>query len=229
MLTRIKASTMVEQVNEELLRYIDQNNLQAGDSLPSIGALSEQLGASKAVIREALKSMEAKGIIEIANGKKAKIKPITCEPLLSYFQRCMKVENKTAAEFAEIRKALELQCVSSAIKRGTEEELASLEVVVREMRDNLINAEVFAELDVKFHLLIAHATHNTMMVHLLESIRDPIRESIRRGLHKRLTQSQMETVQGFHERLVENMLARDEAKAILAMNAHFDEIAMSLE
>lgn len=229
MLNRLKSLTLVDQANEELLKYIDQNKLVAGDSLPSIGELSERFGASRAVIREALKSLEAKGIIAITNGKRATIKPVTCEPLLGFFQRFMQVEHRAAWEFAEIRKALELQCVSLAIQRGSQQELAELESVVEQMRKNLQDAELFTELDVRFHLLIAHATHNTMMVHLLESIRDTIRDSIRKGLHRRLTRAELETVQGFHECLVERMLSRDEVGAQAAMNAHFDEIAMSLE
>ncbi len=211
------------------MKYIDENDLVDGDSLPSIAELSERFGASRAVIRESLKSLEAQGIIEVANGKRAKIKPVTSEPLLNYFQRVMQVDNRAAWEFAEIRVALELQGVSLAIQRGTNEELQSLSGVVREMRENLHDAEAFADLDVKFHLLIAHATHNTMMVHLLESLRGAIRESIRKGLHKRLTPAQMEGVQGFHERLVETLIERDVEGATAAMHAHFDEVAMFLE
>jgi len=229
MLTRLKSQTLVEQANQHLLNYINQNRLEAGDSLPSIGELSEFFGASRAVIRESLRCLEARGIIELANGKKAKIRPLTGEPLLTFFQRFMEVDDRATWEFAEIRKALELQCVSLAIRRGSDQELQSLNNIVAQMRANLQNADGFTELDVRFHLMIAHSTHNTMMVHLLESIRDAIRESVRRGLHKRLTRDQLETVQGFHEALVDRMIARDEPGAIEAMNAHFDEIAMALE
>ena len=229
MLTRLKSLTLVEQANQQLLNYINQNGLQAGDSLPSIGELSEFFGASRAVIRESLRSLEARGIIEVANGKKAKIKPLTGEPLLTFFQRFIEVEDRAAWEFAEIRKGLEMQCVSLAIRRGSDSELQALNAIVTQMRANLQNPDAFTDLDVRFHLMIAHATHNTMMVHLLESIRDAIRESVRRGLHKRLTREQLETVQGFHETLVERLIARDEPGAIKAMNAHFDEIAMALE
>lgn len=228
MLTRIKALTLVDQANQQLFDYIDNNGLKAGDSLPSIAELSETFGASRAVIRESFKRLEAQGVIEVANGKRAKVRPVTSEPLLNYFQRFMQVDSRAAWEFAEIRIALEMQSVCLAVQRGTDAELEALGTVVRLMRTNLDDPEAFGELDVKFHLLIAHATHNTMMVHLLESLRDAIRESIRKGLLKRLTRAQMETVQGFHERLFETLVERDEPGAIAAMHAHFDEIAMSL-
>jgi len=229
MLTPLKSTTLVGQASEQLLNYIERESLQAGDCLPSISALSEQFGASRAVIRESLKTLEARGIIEIANGRKAQIRPVTCEPLLDFFQRFMQVEHRAAWEFAEIRVALEMQCVVLAVRRGTEAELNQLLTLVKKMRNHLGNPEMFANLDVQFHLLIARASHNQLMVYLLESLRDAIKESVRKGLLKRLTRTQKETVQDVHERLVQAMIERDESAALEAMRAHFDEIAMSLE
>lgn len=229
MLNSLRSPTLVEQTCEQLLVYIDQQRLAAGDSLPSITALAEFFGASRAVIREVLKSLEARGIIEVANGRRSKIRPVSSEPLLNYFQRCLQVDNRAAWEFMEVRAALEVQSVTLAVQRGTDEELGALVVVVEQMRSNLHDADAFAELDVQFHLLIARASHNTLMVHLLESLRDAIRESVRKGLHKRLTSAQKETVQRFHERLVETLLQRDLNGALEAIHAHFDEIAMSLD
>lgn len=227
MLTQLKSLTLADQASEQLLKYIDENQLFEGDCLPSIAELSEYFGASRAVIRESLKSLEAKGVIEIANGKRAQIKPVTSEPLLNFFHRVVQTDGQAAREFAEIRVALELQGVDLVIRRASDQELRNIQTTVLEMRKHLHDAEAFAKLDVKFHLQIAHATHNRVMVHFLESLRVAIHESIRRGLHKRLNPEQMESVQVFHERLAEKLIYRDVAGATAAMHAHFDEIAMA--
>jgi len=229
MLTPLKSLTLVDQANQQLLHYIDENALVAGDSLPSIAKLSEMMGTSRAVVRESLKSLEAKGIIEVANGRRARIRPVTCEPLLGYFQRFLQMERHAAREFAEVRVALELQSVKLAIEYAQDSELAELRELVQRMREHLHDAETFASLDVRFHLQIARASHNSLLVHLLESLRDAIRESIQRGLQKRLTADQMETVQKFHERVMNSMMERNVDGALAAMNAHFDEIAMCLD
>lgn len=223
MLTRLKSLTLVDQASNQLLSYIEANDLQAGDSLPSIAQLSETFGASRAVIRESLKSLEAQGIIEICNGRKAKVKPISGEPLFNYFRRFLKVDGNAAWEFTEIRVALEQQCINLAIARGSDAELRSLNTLVNEMRKNMDSEQDFAELDVQFHLMIAHATHNRTMVHLLESLRGAIRDSIREGLKKRLTHEQMEKVQLDHEKLVAAMIQRDQLGAQEALSKHFDE------
>ena len=224
MLTRLKSLTLVDQASSQLLSFIEENDLQAGDSLPSIAQLSETFGASRAVIRESLKSLEAQGIIEICNGRRAKVKPITGEPLFNYFRRFLKVDDKAAWEFAEIRAALEYQCINLALQRGSDAELRSLNILVVQMRENMDSPEEFAELDVQFHLMIAHATHNRTMVHLLESLRGAIRDSIREGLKKRLTPEQMEKVQLDHEKLVMAMIERNKEAANRALSNHFEEL-----
>lgn len=225
MLTRLKSLTLVDQASNQLISYIEANDLRAGDSLPSIAQLAETFGASRAVIRESLKSLEAQGVIEICNGRRAKVRPISGEPLFNYFRRFLKVDDNAAWEFTEIRVALEHQCINLAIERGSDAELSSLNTLVNKMRENMNSAEDFAELDVQFHLMIAHATHNRTMVHLLESLRGAIRDAIREGLKKRLTPEQMEKVQLDHEKLVAAMLQRDQVAAQKALSNHFDELA----
>jgi len=227
MLTRLKSLTLVDQATAQLLEFIDEQKLQAGDSLPSIAQLSETFGASRAVIRECLKSLEAQGIIEICNGKRAAIKPVTSEPLFNYFQRFLKVDKNAVWEFIEIRAALEFQCISLAIARASEEELNEVKNIVSEMRENIDAPQIFAELDVKFHLLIARASHNQTMMHLVESLRGAICESIRLGLEKSLTPEAMEQVQQNHEKLIAAMIERNEPEASRALNAHFDELVIT--
>ncbi|TVZ38222.1 DNA-binding FadR family transcriptional regulator [Alteromonadaceae bacterium 2753L.S.0a.02] len=229
MLTPIKSLTLVDQANQQLLAYIDECALQAGDSLPSIAQLVDLLGASRAVVRESLRSLEARGIIEVANGRRARVKPVTCEPLFGFFQRFSQVEDRAVWEFAEIRVALELQCVRLAAERGTDDQFQGLCETVKLMRRNINRPDKFAELDMQFHLQIAHATQNTMMVHLLESLRDAIRDCIRSGLHKKPSKNQMNTVQTAHERLVDRLVARDVAGAEQALHAHFNESVMLLD
>lgn len=226
MLTPVKSMTLVEQANEQLLQLIARESLQAGDSLPSIGALAEQLGASKAVIRESFRNLEARGIIDVANGRRARIKPVTSAPLVDFFSRFMQVETRALEEFTEIRVALELQCVHMAIERGTDTQLQALSATLVAMREQLMVPEKFAELDMRFHLQIAEATQNTLMVHLLESLRDAISNCIREGLHRKPSRPQMEKVMQAHEQLAVHIIARSSDAAKRALHTHFNETSL---
>src|SRR5215510_14475461 len=107
--TKLNRTTLVEQVAQTLVEFIESSHLMPGDTLPSTTKLATNFGVSRPVVREALKFLEAKGVIEISNGKKPMVKPITTEPLLGFFDRIVKVEHKALREFMEVRQGLEVQ------------------------------------------------------------------------------------------------------------------------
>src|SRR5688572_30719199 len=100
--TKLNRTTLVEQVARNLVEFIESSHLIPGDTLPSTTKLATNFGVSRPVVREALKFLEAKGVIEISNGKKPTVKPITTELLLGFFDRIVKVEHKALREFMEV-------------------------------------------------------------------------------------------------------------------------------
>ena len=125
MLPKITRGTLADQVTDRLLEYIEAQHLQPGDLLPSETSLVTSFGVSRPVIREALKSLEGKGIIEIVNGKGALIRPIDSDPLRLFFRRAMQMEYGTMLELMEVRKGLEVQSAVLAAQRRDEKDLAS--------------------------------------------------------------------------------------------------------
>jgi GntR family transcriptional regulator, transcriptional repressor for pyruvate dehydrogenase complex len=185
--------------------------------------LATNFGVSRPVVREALKSLEAKGVIEISNGKKPMVKPITTEPLLGFFDRIVKVEHKGLREFMEVRQGLEIQSAKLAAQRRTPEQLQAMKQVIATMGENLHNPAVFIELDVELHLLIAEASHNTMMVRLIESIRETLKVTVEEGLRRRsMTREQVQPIQSGHERIVAAIERGDAEEASHRMRQHLE-------
>lgn len=238
MLPKITRGTLADQVTNRLLEYIEAQHLKPGDLLPSETSLGASFGVSRPVIREALKSLAGKGFIEIVNGKGALIRPIDSDPLRLFFQRAMQMEYGTILELMEVRKGLEVQCASLAAQRRDEKDLQALRRVLQAMRAHLGDLEEFTRLDVEFHLHIAAASHNTLMVSLVESIRDALRNTIvagfaSRGLQNSGLQSrgealQFENIQHDHERLFETLVEGDPLAAMQAMTRHFDEAILAM-
>jgi DNA-binding FadR family transcriptional regulator len=226
--TRLNRTTLVEQVAQNLMDFIEDNQLKPGDTLPASAELADNFGVSRPVVREALKFLEAKGLIEIANGKKPAVKPITTEPLLGFFDRIVKVEREALREFMEVRQGLEIQSASLAALRRTPEELQELKVVITAMAQNLDDPDAFADLDVEFHLLIAKASHNTMLVRLIKSIRESLRVTVGEGLRHRFTDKQFEPVQRGHEAILRAIEQGNPAAASEAMRAHFEGAILSI-
>ncbi len=228
MLPRITRETLSEQVTERLMEYITAQQLKAGDLLPSETSLGNSFGVSRPVIREALKNLEGKGILEIVNGKGAIIRPIDSVPLRMFFQRAMQMEQHPILEMMEVRRGLEVQAAELAARRRTERDLQAMRRIVRLMRENLDNLDAFTHLDVEFHLQVASASHNAILVYLVESIRDALRNTIMAGLKSRGPALEVETIQRTHETLLETLEKGDPQAAMQAMLLHFDEAIAAL-
>lgn len=220
--TKLNRMTLVEQVAEGLMQLIEANKLEPGDSLLSTTSLVSHFGVSRPVVREALKLLEAKGVIEVANGKKPTIKPISTEPLLVFFDRIVKIEHEALKEFMEVRQGLEIQSARLAAERRKPEHVEQLKQIVQAMRQNLDDFEAFVELDVSVHLLIAEASHNTMLLRLIKSIRETLRTTVWEG-YRRRTKAQIEYTQQLHETIVAGIEEGDPEKAGEAMANHFKD------
>ncbi len=223
MLPKISRGTLAEQVTERLLEYIEAQHLKPGDLLPSETSLASSFGVSRPVIREALKNLEGKDIVEIVNGKGALIRPIDSDPLRMFFQRAMQMERGTMLELMEVRKGLEVQAAVLAAQRRDDKDLTAIRNQVTAMRKQMANFEAYTQLDVDFHLKIAAASHNIMLVYLVEAIREALRNTVITGLQSRGANHHIEAIQQSHERLVQTLLEGNPTAAAQAMEQHFDE------
>jgi GntR family transcriptional regulator, transcriptional repressor for pyruvate dehydrogenase complex len=228
MIRKVKRDTLSEQVTQHLMELISEQALSPGDSLPSESRLAEDFGASRPVIREALKTLQGEGIIEIVTGKNAVIKPISSAILRKFFERAVAFKSASFRDLIEVRRGLEIQSVMLAAERCSRDDLTALEEVLQSMRDNLHAHERFAEYDVQFHLLIASAAQNPIIYYLIESIRDAMHENVLLGLKHRLTEDELERVQACHETILQALTDHNVMTAQLAMQAHFDEALRAL-
>ncbi len=228
MLPKINRGTLADQVTDRLLEYIEAQHLRPGDLLPSETCLVNSFGVSRPVIREALKSLEGKGVIEIVNGKGALIRPIDSDPLRLFFRRAMQMETSTMLELMEVRKGLEVQSAILAAQRRNEKDLAAIRRVLCAMRENMNDLDAYTRLDVEFHLCIAAASHNTMMVSLVETIRDALRNTIIAGLKSRGPALHLESIQQTHELLFQTLVDGNIQAANDAMLRHFDEAIVAM-
>ena len=198
-------------------------NLQPGDLLPAETKLAEEFGVSRSVVREALRSMAAQGAIEVVSGKGAIVQPVDDTLLRIFFQRAIEVGNSSYVELMEVRKPLEVQCATLAAQRRTQDEATSIIELSAIMGKQLDNLDTFAELDVEFHLLVAAATHNQLLYHLISSIRNALKDVVREGLQRRDSHQQIEQIQAVHQIIAQAIKQKNTAEAAKNMTTHFDE------
>jgi DNA-binding FadR family transcriptional regulator len=225
---RLRRETLADQVAHHLIEFIVEQRLPPYAALPSEAALTQEFKVSRPVVREALRSLAARGIIEISNGKGARVMPITSNLMREYFDRAVRFNHASLIELMEVRRGIEIQSAFLAAQRRSPEDVAGLERVVAAMRQHLHDPQAYTALDVEFHLHIASASGNTLLYHLVESIREPLRDTIREGLRRRASAAQYERVQERHEHLVAALTQGDPQEAARAMALHFDEAVLAL-
>ncbi|MCU0514769.1 MAG: FadR family transcriptional regulator [Anaerolineae bacterium] len=223
MIQKVKRDTLSDQVIQGLIAFIDSRDLTPGDSLPSESQLAEEFGASRPVIREALKVLQGEGIIEIITGRNAVIKPVSSTILKKFFQRAVAFKSASFRDLIEVRRGLEMQSAMLAAERCTDDDLGRIQEVLLLMRESLTDHQRFAGYDVQFHLLIAATARNPMIYYLVESLRDAMRDNVLQGLKHRFSREDYRPVQARHEDIFQALTKRDSQQAMQAMQAHFEE------
>ena len=228
MLRKLSRETLAEQAARNLLAFIEAQDLKPGKVLPPETQLAANLGVSRPIIREALKSLAGQGIIEVVSGKGAVVKSLDSQLLQVFFRRAMQLEREAIIDLMELRKGIEVQAAALAAQRRTPDELTQLADIVAMMRRHLRVPDLYVEADIAFHRLIACMTHNALMYHLVRAIREAIKDTLHENLLRQQSDEQLEHVQQGHEDIYTALEQGDAEAAGRAMAAHFDDAVMSL-
>ena len=222
MTTKLRRETLSEQMASQLLDHIRSLDLQPGALLPSETRLSAEYGVSRQVVREALRSLQGRGVVTILNGRGAVVRPLNRESLSFTFSRAIQIDTRSLVELMEVRLGLEMQSATLAARRRSAAELAQLAGIVAAMRTHLRDEVDYADLDLAFHLAIAGASHNAMLYHLVDSIREAARDAIRMGLRLQSAAEAepFERVQAGHEAILHEIDRRRPAAAARVMARH---------
>jgi DNA-binding FadR family transcriptional regulator len=228
MLTKLSRETLADQAARNLMAFIQAQALKPGSFLPPETQLAAALGVSRPIIREALKSLEGKGIIEVMSGKGAVIRPLDGQQLELYFQRAIQIENQAIIDLLELRTGIEVQSAVLAAQRRTADELAGLRQIVADMRRNMHDREAYVALDMAFHNQIATIARNTMIRTMVAALRAAINSALNESMIHNHTDETLERVQAGHEDILAGLERGDAERSGRAMTAHFADAVMSL-
>ncbi|MEV0290319.1 FadR/GntR family transcriptional regulator [Kribbella sp. NPDC050820] len=220
---KIQVQTRSEKVAAELARYIEAADLRPGDQLPGETTLAAEFGVSRSVVREAIRDLAGKGVVQVSNGRRAIIRPVEIGPLQDFFDRATLMgSDDTVLELMEVRRGLENVSATLAATRRSSSDVARLKELARAMAANIDNEDRYVDLDVEFHVQITKAAGNVMLGLLVESVREAVRGAVQRGMRPRREHSEREHVQRLHEKVLRAIIDGDAEAARQAMNRHFD-------
>jgi GntR family transcriptional regulator, transcriptional repressor for pyruvate dehydrogenase complex len=220
----IQSNKVFEQVANQIEKRILSGELRSGDRLPTERDLSEQFHASRTAVREAMKILAQKGLVEMRPGRGTIVIDGAPEAMQHSIGLVMKLklgEVGGSDNLVEVREILETEIAALAAARATEKELAAMHEAVRVMDECLNDADAFIAADNQFHQALAKATQNTLILILVDSIVNPLSEQRKQIFD---VQGGPERGQFHHKRILESIMRRDPVGARAAMRAHLRQV-----
>lgn len=227
MFTPVKNKKIYQLIVEQIQEMILSGQLKAGDKLPSERTMAETFQASRASIREAVRSLEILGIIETRQGEGSFIRETTGNQWLEPLSVMFKLSGGTFNEILEMRQILETQAARLAADRISEDEKEHLQYLIKALKESK-DEEEMVQYDQAFHMLIAEASRNMLIASVMSAITailqnfiEEARESVNIWSHD----PAVLTAQ--HERVCQAILAGDGEVAAKAMETHFEMVVES--
>ena len=227
MYTPIHSSKVYEQITEQIEQLILSGKLRSGDRLPTERELAEQFQASRTAVREAMKTLAQKGLVDMRPGRGTIVIDGTSQAMRHSLGLMMRVGQADGPEnLVEVREILEPEIAALAAARATEEHIAALQEAVEIMDASLDDADTFIDADNDFHRALAKATQNALILSFLDSIVDLLSEQ-RKNIFSVTGGSSRG--QMHHKLLLAAIQRHDPEAARVAMRAHLQQVRADVE
>jgi GntR family transcriptional repressor for pyruvate dehydrogenase complex len=177
----IQATSLSEAIAEQIGNLIASGNLKPGDRLPTESELIKQFGVGRSTVREALKSLAMAGLIETRRRGGTFVTENYTGFLNDRLNWATVFSDREFEDIMEVRIALESQAAALAAERISPADKEKLAHLVDSLETSLNDPERAASYDLKFHVAVAEASENPILMNLIHSIRNLIQEYIRVG------------------------------------------------
>ena len=218
----VRTSRLYEQIVRQIEDSILKGALKPGDQLPAERELAQNFGVSRTAVREAVKALREKGLVEAYSGRGTFITNGTTQVIRQSLDLMSRIgQQEGLAHLAELRQILEPEIAGLAAVRIEEQLLATMRESVAIMDHNLEDPDAYIEADLDFHLALAEAAANPLVLSLLDSIVGLLREQRLRIFR---VDGGPERGQFHHKRILTAIESRDPEKARAAMRAHLMQV-----
>jgi GntR family transcriptional repressor for pyruvate dehydrogenase complex len=220
----IQSLRVFERVAEQIEKRILDGELRNGDRLPTERDLAEQFQVSRTAIREAMKMLAQKGLVDMRPGRGTIVidgARAAMENSISLLMKMNLREVGGSENLVEVRSILETEIAALAAARASGKEIAAMREAIWKMDEALNNADAFIAADNDFHEALAQATQNALILMLLNSIVNLLSEQ-RKQIFE--VQGGPQRGQLHHRRILESIVRRDPEEARAAMRSHLSQV-----
>lgn len=216
-------------VSTWLTDAIIDGRLKVGDALPPEGRLATAFGVSKPVVREAVRELAAHGVIQIQQGKVARVRAVDASGLSQFYRFAVSNHDSGLADANELRKLIEPSAAGLAARRATPEGLQLLKAAIDRLVQAAESPDNFTDADIAFHETIASITGNRLLALQMQGLRPVIRQVSQLFTTRRArTKAEWKATVARHVAIFEAIAAGREPEAVDAMRKHFDAADVAL-
>ena len=218
----VRTSRLYEQIVQQIEESVLNGSLKPGDQLPAERDLAQRLGVSRTAVREAVKTLREKGLVEAYSGRGTFVTDGTSQAARQSFDLMVKIgQQEGSPHLAELRLILEPGIAAMAAERVEDEDLTAMRDAVAVMERSQKDPEAYIEADLDFHLALAEAVANPLILSLIDSIVGLLREQRIKIFN---VEGGPQRGQFHHKRILEAMERRDPEMARSAMRAHLEQV-----
>jgi DNA-binding FadR family transcriptional regulator len=216
----LRGPALYTSIRDYIKQYILEHNLKPGDALPPEGQLVEDLGVGRSSVREAVKSLQSMGIVDVRQGDGLYVRELNFDPMLEAFLFGMQFDPQTLAELLQIRIWLEVSVISDAVEHIGPEEIAKLESLLETWEQRVRAGEEYSDLDESFHQIVYGVLENNTLMKLF-SVFWVTFTSLEADL---IHDTDPENVLEFHKRILDAIKTREPGQVRRQLAQHFDHI-----
>jgi GntR family transcriptional repressor for pyruvate dehydrogenase complex len=218
----VQTSRLYEHIVRQIEDSITRGVLKAGDQLPAERELAQQFGVSRTAVREAVRVLSEKGLVEAYSGRGTFVTNGTSQAIRQSLDLMIKIgQPDGSTRLAEVREILEPGIAALAAVRADPSDIDALREAVEVMDRSRHDADAFIEGDLDFHLALAEAAGNPMILSLIDSIVGLLREQRMRTFY---IAGGPERGQFHHKRILEAVEQHNPDGAREMMQAHMQQV-----
>lgn len=218
----IRKTRVADEIANRIRILILDGTFKRGEPLPSERELAQRFGVSRGSVRDAFRRLEMIGLLETRHGQGTFPRELSVSNLVTPLVSVLAQSRDLQDELMDVRRMFEPAVARVAATRVTDAEIAQLERILRAQERKIRAGQSAIAEDTAFHSALAHATHNRVVVHVMETLNGLLIES--RKLSLRQSARPLQSLRG-HAGVVAALRRRDPEGAASAMHDHIDQIA----
>jgi len=218
----IRRRGLQAEIQDIVKRYIIDHRFKPGDALPGEGELAKQMGISRPSLREAMKVLQTIGVIETRHGSGTYVGSLSLNPFAEgmAFQILIAAQHSETApqellDLVDLREAMETSQMRKVVGLHTDEQIASMRALARDMAKSKSRAAGFGERDLQLHQLFYQPIQSRVYNEFIRMFWKISNLTI-----TSLTEEQRKQVIAEHDRIIDAIAAKDTDEAVEAVRDH---------